>query len=520
MWNLFDPQAIVQYTEPLSPYKVLTLPFPVSKTGRNAVIPPAESYAFYMALTDAILALTARVRRDDPAQLFYEGLNLSHAFEAAAYFGCVHDPGLLALFADPENASAVTRLKTQLAHLLAIESFATGAALRAVKQHSRLRKTLRAVKRAGQLLYREPLAPAVNCAVPVLLFGSSARFTRFLRPVAQSLGEDCAFLVPAQDKACQALVREWGFRVLRYGPPTHPRGSMGSLVDDCARHLASQAQALRDVLPAGTRLVVVAEGNSPEDEILARIAEQRGVASACIQQGWSPILHPGFRNMRYSEMVVWGEGFAGLLAPLNPDQRFSAAGNFNLPTVSSPTGSGVLFFFQGFDNWLGGRASSDAMLTLAEEAARALPGSPVYVRPHPAIPFPAEVCERLGKFPNIHIEKSSEVTLAEALAKVRVSVSAYSTTILESIAAGVVPLVFNTTDIPRYWPDVATLGAGLEIREPDAALAALRRLLIEDGFLAQFQQPMAAFTARFFHARGAEALAATTACLRRLTGLG
>lgn len=491
-------------------------------TGKAAAGPPEESYAFYMALTDAIMVLCARVRREDPAQLFYDGIDLSHAFEAAAYFGCIHDPGLLSLFADRQDVSAAAKLQSQLARVLAIESFASGAALRAVRRRSRLLKMLRAVKRAGQLPRHGAGPPAAErLAAPVLLYARSVRFARFLRPVAESLRGECAFLVPAQEAACAALIREWNFPLLRYGPATLPRGTMGRLIDDCGRHLASEAQALRDALAkADTRLVVVPEGNSPDDETLARVARQRGIASACIQQGWSPILHPGFRNMRYDDFLVWGDGFAELLAPANSGQHFTATGNFNLSAACANAGLGVLFFFQGFDNWLGGRASAEAMLNLAEQTAKALPATPVFVRPHPTVPFPAQVCARLQQCPNIRIEKSSDVALAEAIGKVRVSVSAYSTTILESIAAGVVPLVFNTTDIPRYWPDVAAVGAGLEIRDPDAALAALVRLLGEDGYLASFRHPMADFTRRFFRTLGEGALAATAAVLRKRAGLG
>ena len=51
------------------------------------------------------------------------------------------------------------------------------------------------------------------------------------------------------------------------------------------------------------------------------------ISCLCIQQGWSPIVHNGFRNMSFSAMLTWGEGFAELLRPHNPAQRFVVTGS-------------------------------------------------------------------------------------------------------------------------------------------------------------------------------------------------
>jgi hypothetical protein len=295
---------------------------------------------------------------------------------------------------------------------------------------------------------------------------------------------------------------------------------MGRLISACGRHLAGEAQAFSDVLAQMKgKLVVVPEGNAPDDEVLARVAEKHGIASACVQQGWSPILHPAFHNFHYDAMLVWGEGFADLLAPANPRQCFLATGNFHLSAAGGRTGPGILFLLQGFDDWLGGRHGAEAMLTLAEGVAGALPGQPVFVRPHPVVPMPAEARVRLERFPNIHIESPADVPLAEAFAKSCVSVSSYSTAILESIAAGVVPLIFNTAGLPRYWPDVADAGAGLEIRDPAEALQTLIGLAQDADRLGDFQDPMQAFTDRFFRFRGASAVVESSGALRRLAGL-
>src|SRR5207245_2731811 len=55
--------------------------------------------------------------------------------------------------------------------------------------------------------------------------------------------------------------------------------------------------------------LVVVEGNAPQDETINQACAQLGIPTVCVQQGWSPVLHNGFRNMSYTRMTVWGQGF-------------------------------------------------------------------------------------------------------------------------------------------------------------------------------------------------------------------
>ena len=74
-------------------------------------------------------------------------------------------------------------------------------------------------------------------------------------------------------------------------------------------------------------------------------------------------------------------------------------------------------------------------------------------------------------------------SLAEVLAVSSAAVSIYSTTLLEAAALLVPAVAYNMTSLPRYLPDLEALGAGVEVREREAALAAIARLLAADGQL-------------------------------------
>lgn len=472
-----------------------------------------------MAVTEAVLELVARARRERPADLKAGGLDLGHALEASLYFTCVHDAGLLRLFHDPQDVRAVAGLESPMARLIAENGFARGAALRAVRRRASSHRLLQRIKRAIPRRSRA-VSKFDEARPPILFLARSVRFARFLRPVADALGPDCGFLVPDRDAELLAIVRSWNFPCHAYPAGMRPQRQMGTLIADYAPHWAGMAELFEGMIGRlSPRLVVVPEGNAPDDEVLARVAERLGVASACIQQGWSPILHPGFHNLRYDAMLIWGEGFGELLATANPRQKFLVAGNFHLARRPTAPGAGVLFLFQGFDNWMGGRKSADDMLDLAEAVATALPDQQVFIRPHPVVPLPEVVRDRLARHPNIRIESAHDVPLTDAFARAKISVSVYSSTILESIAAGVVPLVFNTAGLPRYWPDIEAAGAGLETQTLEAALGAIIRLSQERAALEAYQEPMRGFTERFFRFRGEAAIVQSTTALRQLAGL-
>jgi hypothetical protein len=460
------------------------------------------TYDFCVALTEAILALVSDA---DLADLSVDGMDFSHAFEAYLYFACVHDPGVLQLYHAPGEPGAVRSLRGSAARLVAAR-FA-GADIRPrILRRQKLAAAIKSIRtfvapasKAGAQL------PSAAPAAPIVFLARSLRFARYFRPIAEVLGQNAAFLIPDDDAELAAAIDEWSFPYFRYSVCSRkPPENTGRLLRQYASYLLDYAKAMEVALSrSSARLVVVPEGNSAEDEVVHRVARKSGINTACLQQGWSPIVHPGFRNFSYTEMLTWGAGFADLLRPFNPEQSFSLVGNYQLSETlpASDRRDGVLFFFQGFDNWLGGRESADALLALAERVADLDSGAPVYLRPHPVVPFPAEVVARIATKPNMIIEPANRVGLAQALAKARVSVSAYSTTIMESIAAGVVPIIFNTTSMPRYWPDVDAAGAGIETRNIDEAEAHIRRLMGPAG-MDRFVAPMAAFSERFFCARG------------------
>lgn len=352
----------------------------------------------------------------------------------------------------------------------------------------------------------------------MLLYGRSARMVGYMTPIADRLSGRYAYLVPSGQHQLQKSLADQGkpffaaanAKVLR---PFHSRigryaPHLGFFADDVEH-------ALRRVRP---RLVLLPEGNSPDDEVINLVGAKLDVPVICLQQGWSPVLHPGFRNMHYSAMLVWGPGFADLLSADNPRQTFISTGDYALrPTSRSPTEKaiGVLFFHQDTDRGLGGRRGSELMLMLAERLAATNRGIPIYYRPHPLVPLEDAFLKRLAGHPNIVIQEPS-YPLAKALDLTRITVSIYSTTILESAASGCIPLIFNVTSMPHFWPDMAESGAAVEVHSLEDAFETLQRLLLDERAVASYIPALQQFTARFFCATGDEALQNTLDALHSL----
>jgi hypothetical protein len=257
----------------------------------------------------------------------------------------------------------------------------------------------------------------------------------------------------------------------------------------------------------------VVEGMSPTDELANRAAAVLGIPCVCLQQGWSPFVHVGFRNMSFAAMAVWGEGFAALLRPGNPDQRFVAVGSFALASevgfgreeLAAAVGNrpAVAFFLQP-DSPVITPVHQAAFHELVTRTAVRLPGSAILVREHPASPLPTAEREALVAI-GAQMVKPERFALRAILETAQVAVSIYSTSLIEAVAMGAVPLVFNPTSMPRYEPDLESLGAGLERRSVEDAEDAIAELMCDSEARTALRDAGEGFRSGFFAAEDSPA---------------
>lgn len=481
-------------------------------SGDGLLIDPV-AYALQQELTEAIESYVRDLGRSEFRALIYRGADLSRLIALELYFRLVNDPQLRSAFARHKNGEILSGDPREIP--------VSTAAYWVLRQMLGRERGLRSVKRLvaycvntiwsanARRGYQRGVGAGTSPARSnkVMFLALSGRFADYLLPVKQQISENAVWLVPAGSDIAKRF-KESGEEFVEYtsefGRPRFPMTRTIALHWSASAALLDEfAGILDEHKPAS---VVVVEGNHPEDELLARAAEITGTRSVCIQQGWSPIVHTGFRHMRFDEFCIWGEQFGKLLQPFNPRQRFVVTGSFRVGAVGAEMQrprEAISFFLQNGALMISPSAWN-GMLEFVRWVAGEFPDHKVLVREHPATPLTESEFVLLSTFPNIRFCPPSVMSLREILEHTRIAASFYSTTLIEALAHGAVPLVVNITGAPHHNPDLGALGVGVEVHDFVAARAAIKRLL--NGEVEKYRQRIPEVARQFFSCNSDEAL--------------
>ena len=476
--------------------------------------------SLYLRLCEAIGRLTAAWVAADPAAFVVSGADLRFVVELHLYFSLVADRGLYREFVARERGLEDDE-RVPLSELAGLilpylsDQRLEGAGPRSGPWSRVLRSMYRRQGRAAVRHGGEAGHPP-----RVLFLVIHPKFVRYFGPIAEALPVASAFLTIEDPtlfdwleaaRLPRAGIELTATAAAQMGPRVKMAGFQyaTSPFDAFAIRFNAVRAALEGLRPD---CIVVPEGNAPIAELVNRAAKSLSVPTLCIQQGWSPVVHPGFRNMTYSAMCVWGEGFAELLAGHNPNQRFIATGNHIIACRrqrDDRNRNAVVFFLQ--KSFLITEAAWNHMLGLIVWTAREFPGGEVRVREHPSAPLTESEIATFDGLPNVRVVPPEQETLNDALDGCRVAVAMYSTTILEAAATGAVPLILNVNGFEHYSPDIAAEGGAVEVRDFAAARAALTRLMLDEEYWSSFDAALDRLRQRYFACDRDEALAAIIA---------
>jgi hypothetical protein len=366
-----------------------------------------------------------------------------------------------------------------------------------------------------------------NCGADrprVLFLVIHPKFVRYLRPIAERLSAPYAFLTIEDPRMFDAL-GEQNLPGVHIEPTAdslamtlpevdifHQKFRPGAF-DSWFIRLNAIRRALKALQPD---CIVVPEGNAAIYELVNQSTKAIGIPTMCVQQGWAPVVHPGFRNMNYTKMLVWGQEFIEMLASHNPRQRFVATGNHVVacqPQGDIEKRDAIAFFLQNGAHWMT-EAAAEGMLGLILWAAERFPDREIRVREHPGEPLREADVDRLKRTANIRLAFPGDFSLKDVLSECRVAVAINSTTILEALASGVVPLILDVGGFGPYYPGVAEQGAAIEVRDFNDARVALERLVNDDQFCTSFSRHIDAVRKRLFARNSSEALDAIVAEIR------
>lgn len=445
-------------------------------------------YGFVEWLSDAIAAYNAGVEETDPFVFQYRGANLRYAVERSLYFRFVNDEDLYSRFLlSPASALDPTARATRLVDFV----------------RERCRRVKAQVLRAATQAAADGPNPVLERVdrPAVLIHVIHAKFVRFLEPVIARSRLPYAYLLAAGSNHRSWLeAHEIPFvdcLSLKTSPSPSSWPAVGFECPEVTAWYDRVHAALSLLRPA---CVVLVEGNAPQDEVVNRACQALGIGTVCIQQGWSPIVHSGFRNMTYSRMAVWGEGFRDLLRPHNPDQEFVVTGHPRLPARQGRGPGGddrraIGFFLQAPGRLITREAWRD-FLNLIHATGVAFPDRDILVREHPSHALDESERSLLASLPNLRMVSGD--SLAAVLSRLAVAASIYSTVLLEAIAAGAVPVVVNLTSMPAYSPDIAANGAGVEVHSAEDACAVIGRLLTDEPYRRSFGEALDRCARRYF----------------------
>lgn len=252
-------------------------------------------------------------------------------------------------------------------------------------------------------------------------------------------------------------------------------------------------------------VVLLSEGNSPEDELVSQMAKVLNIPTICIQHGWNPVIHCGFQNLNFSSFVTWGDEFQNLLQVYSPDQSFSTCGHHRLEQRERGRKDAVGFFLQSPERFIS-RYHWDQMIRLILEISSLNPMTTIIVREHPNYKIDYEDKNRLQSVANIRLTNQNMSGLDEDLDRCVIAVSIFSSVLLESLAKGVIPVIFNSTDMPRYIPDLGNLHCGYEAKTIEEAKKILNELIISKNKQELCLNAMKEKRSRYFSALGNNAL--------------
>lgn len=469
-------------------------------------------YEFTVCLCEAIQRKTESMEKEYAEVFYYRGSNLKYAVERAMYFNYINRLDVYTAFLDiykdqHDNHEAALMNLSKL-----LKTNAPNNPLRKIKKNLQNVITRFSARRSKKHV-------SSQTKKIIAFYVPNMKFFNYLKPLFQNLNREF-LLMSGFESVKDNSVYDHHLSVMKVSP-LFGGGTIGKISHGLSNFniLAQYYDAFEIFLKRfDVKNIVLAEGNSPEHEILNQLGKKNNVQVICIQHGWSPLIHVGFQNMTYHNMLVWGTGFIDLLKNHNPDQKFTIVGNYKINAINNrlvkngPENKekySLAFFLQAnSENNDGGLLTPQIVESFYELilwVVENFENCNVLVREHPNAPLSEEDKKELMKFPSVQLVSSQEFSLQDIFSMVHLSVSMYSSVILESIASGIIPIIVNLTSMPKYLPDVAGAGAGIEVNDIDNAKMVLEKILKNKIDLAIYQKALDIFSKKYFSFQGEEA---------------
>lgn len=237
------------------------------------------------------------------------------------------------------------------------------------------------------------------------------------------------------------------------------------------------------LLEPSTLLVI--EGNHYQFELLAILGENRDIPVICIQQGWPGILTTQFKEMQFSHFLSWGDGFSDILRINNPKPKYISTG-YPFKIEETINRNGIAFFLQA-PILVSNKQAHTELLELIVFCAQRYPDRAIYVREHPEFPLNKNDI-RIEEHKNIEFVPPNSIALSKVFSNSIVAISIFSSTLMEALIYGTIPLIYNPDLMNHYCPDLHKDRLGIEVNSFREAKIEISSLIDSPDYLQSFAE--------------------------------
>ena len=158
-------------------------------------------------------------------------------------------------------------------------------------------------------------------------------------------------------------------------------------------------------------------------------------------------------------------------------KKFIKTGLFHIHRGIKPVSKKIVFLLQVDNKALIPNKHVSDFYGLTKYIVKEFSDWNVVMRLHPNM-RKSNLTLNVKEFNNVEIHNAKDKTLSESLDGASIAVSIMSSSIMEAIAIGVIPFVFNPLYKEfNYQPDIDKLGLGIESKEIDSAKVSLSYLM-------------------------------------------
>ncbi len=453
-------------------------------------------YQYTLDVCEAISLYTYKICKFNKKAFKYRGSDLRYAVERCLYIQCINSKKLFNKYIQKKNNHEGVKLIKLKRHERDVYNLIFDKSnFRINNSNTYILSILKKFLHIYRLIITSKKIKKTSFSPKdrVVFHLSSIKFINYAKPILNYLDDfSYCFQVGSDENLSKAIVN-LGYEVLDIKNDFHylRHFFVSSFLADFLELLKDFDNNFYSLNLNNIKSVVTFEGNAPQDIIILEVAKKLNIPCYCIQQGWSPYVHNGFRNMDYTEYFIWGKEFKNLLGRFNPKQKFTVSGSPYLKRSSSIKINSriktISFFLQPVCPLMNQNAF-DKFIKLIMICSNSFPHLNILVKEHPSSKLQKVLKERLIQNKNITLYESDSQKLNQILELSDISLSVFSSVILESINKNKLPIICNFGSIPKYLPYIVENDCAIEIFSIQDALEIIKSLINNPEKLEKYQK--------------------------------